>query len=81
MTSGDLFGVYHQRNGHHRAVACGGQSPPPPPKKIFFSPNFVQFLGKMAAGRKFCIVDENLATPDEIPRLRACIIKLVGNNT
>ena len=55
-----------------RAVACEGAVATPPPQNF---PNFVKFLGKMAAGRKLCIVDENLAPPplppDEIPRLRA----------
>ena len=52
-----------------RAVACGGQwgGGQSPPQNF---PNFVKFLGKMAARRKFCIVGENLAPPDEIPKLR-----------
>ena len=43
-----------------RAVACGGS----PPQNF---PNFVKFLGKMAAMRKFCIVGENLAPQTKSP--------------
>ena len=50
----------------YRAVACGGGGRGGAVAPQNFQ-NFVKFLGKMAARRKFCIVGENLAPQTKSP--------------